>query len=70
MIIEIASASDETVLKIQKYLAVVARLDPKFNGVNFDLRRGDFTQIPNDDSEDACTLLACIQSIIRGDKDE
>lgn len=55
-----------TVAKIQEVLDETALRDVNWNGVNFQIERGDFTYIDNDESTDAVKILHKINDIIAG----
>ncbi|MTH45405.1 hypothetical protein [Intestinirhabdus alba] len=56
----------QTVAKIQAVLDDTALRDASWNGVNFQIERGDFTCIENDESAEAVRLLHKINDIIAG----
>ncbi|MCO6599436.1 hypothetical protein KGY91_18295 [Enterobacter hormaechei] len=57
---------EDKIHKIEELLHEVALRDVNFNGVHFEIERGDFTCIPDDESADAVKLLNKIQEIISG----
>jgi hypothetical protein len=57
----------ETVAKIKSHLQHVAAHDANWNGAEFQIERGDYTCMPDDDSYDATALFYSIQRIIRGE---
>ena len=68
MIIEIAHEVSEQKLKqIKDLLWEAVCYEPWLNGVEVELKRSDFTCIPDDNSADACRLLGEINTIIRGE---
>lgn len=58
--------SAQAVAKIRELLDDVALRDINWNGAEFQLERGDFTCIENDDSHEAALLLRKIDDIIAG----
>lgn len=58
--------SNEAVEEIKSMLNDVAQRDANWNGVSFDIERGDFTCIEGDESADAVKLLKKIDRIITG----
>lgn len=57
---------DEKLKEIELLLNDVAIRDVNWNGVHFEIERGDFTCIPDDESADAVKFLNKIQEIISG----
>jgi hypothetical protein len=57
---------DDKIHKIEELLRDVALRDVNWNGAEFEIERGDFTCIPDDESADAVKLLNKIQEIISG----
>jgi len=57
---------DDKIHMIEELLHDVALRDVNWSGAKFEIERGDFTCIPDDDSADAVKLLNKIQEIISG----
>jgi hypothetical protein len=57
---------DDKIHKIEELLHDVALRDVNWNGAQFEIERGEFTCIPEDESADAVKLLKKIESIIHG----
>ncbi|WP_041689325.1 hypothetical protein [Enterobacter sp. 638] len=58
--------TDETIAEIQSLLDEVSVRDIAWNGVEFEIERGDFTCIESDESAEAVILLRKINKIIDG----
>lgn len=64
-IIQIAyEVPDAAVDRVRAMLDDAARRNPNWNGADFTIERDDSTCIPDDDSADACALLADVQRAI------
>lgn len=59
----------EAVARVHALLDEVARRDPSWNGAVFQVERADYTSIPGRDDEDACTLMADIQRVLRNESE-
>ncbi|MFJ5981055.1 hypothetical protein ACIQCX_09065 [Enterobacter cancerogenus] len=57
---------DDKIHMIEELLRDVALRDVNWSGAKFEIERGDFTCIPEDESADAVKLLNKIQEIISG----
>lgn len=65
-IIEISEAiSDATVRNIEKFLRDEAASQERWNSITFQIERGLYTCIPDDNSYDALMLLNAIHDVIR-----
>jgi hypothetical protein len=57
---------DDKLKEIEVLLNDVAIRDANWNGAQFEIERGDFTCIPDDECADAVKLLNKIEAIIFG----
>lgn len=60
---------DAAVSRVRAMLDEAALRNPNWNGAEFTIERDDFTCIPDDESADACALLAEVQRAIDGRDD-
>ena len=55
---------ESTLAKIKEFIAEEAKTEPRLNGVKYRIERGDYTSIPEDDSDEANRLFISIRNII------